>query len=304
MLGWQFLEKRLDPSTLDTGVLDAAADSCALKTSEALRTLFQQTAAHSPAVVSWLEGTDVKTGLVRHPTTTEDYEVVANTRFLLCATPALAQPAPETKTVVVWCAASCTSTPTHDVGRGMTEVVETLRTMRAEPRPSLASQLRLRQLATEPLGVGETGVARSVLVFEAMVAMSSDVIVAASAVAAQIDKRHAAAADTMSRGSHARAARSLKAVAACSEPHALNFATMPGVTPSNVFSIGLHLLEAARAAWGGNAPKQSLLAVPLAPQTVVDSPEYYEVSHCSTKTARAASLTCLTSRLRHSTLWR
>ena len=235
-----------------------------------------------------VEGTDVKTGLVRHPTTTEDYEVVANTRFLLCATPALAQPAPETKTVVVWCAASCTSTPTHDVGRGMTEVVETLWTMRAEPRPSLASQPACGSRPRSCSALARPA-SRVPFVFEAMVAMSSDVIVAASAVA-QIDKRRRRRRYDVAW--QPRAPCAVEGRCGVLEPHALNFVPMPGVTPSNVFSIGLHLLEAARAAWGGIAPKQSPLAVPLAPQTVVDSPEYYEVKPLLHKNRPCCSLTC------------
>lgn len=247
--------------------LFTTANESALQSRRMLLPLVEQPPERSPSIVSSVGSDGVaRTRLLPWTDSVESSDLCdsfGRTRVMACAAPVVAQPCASSKTTVVW---SAVSTATQDA-----------RTARAFLDAYRSGQEGARELAPSPYGPSENGITRSVLVFDAIVPMSSEVLSAAMHVAKQLEERHRVVVEST---------KSLKSLSGnrprrvCPETD-LDAARMvglseetpqPDVTCSNVFTIGMFLLECARAS-ANSSHKQSILAVPIAPEAIPSSVE-------------------------------
>ena len=282
-------------NTLTDNLCNAARAS-AIQTRENVRIVCDQKPESSPGIASWVESNGsgsamVYTGLRTRPQGgTDNGQPSSNCRLLVCyKPPSHIQPDPRKKSCVVWCVASSTTTTCDEssngaIGGGGGGAMEAFRALvratrnGANKRILSKRQQRVKKACSKTLGPGETGIARSVIVFQATVPISSEVLSCAFGVAAQVVKKHAAFAAAVAAGGGGGAAAASSSSSTAAEPtELLDAATpSPGVTPSNVFTVGMYLLECSRTALNQIAPKQSLLAVPIAPESVTSSIESKE----------------------------
>ena len=190
-------------------------------------------------------------------------------------------------------AASASSLTTFHSARVANELLETTRLKRDVQTfiKEKSIEMRMRQVATPILATSDTGIMRSVLVFDAILPISNHVLAAAKDVADQIVEEHAAATRHRIALQRVDSATQMRAAVcdSAAAPVPLR-AAQPCVTPSNVFTIGMFLMETARTAYNSIAAKQSFLAVPLAPEAVPDALEATELRTVNIKQHRPGSV--------------
>lgn len=302
VLEWQLKSKNINPDLRNpfTETLFHAAQSCAEQTRSNLLPVIEQAPHESPSIVSWSDASGdspvTYTGVLRRPRRDADKHATGSTRLLVCSAPVVAQPLASAKTTVVWSAASATSLATDETCLAVDGVVEAfrLKLRLAASRSHIDASVRcnalqdkIRRMSTELLGPGETGITRSTLVFDALVPVNSEVLRAALAVGTDMVNEHTKVCNEAS----SRTTRANKAIYSCAAtsdvgvPRPIAIHTpLPSVTPSNVFTIGMYLLECARTAYNQIAPKQSLLAVPIAPESIPKSLESMDAKAVHPKT--------------------
>lgn len=301
VLEWQLRSKNINPELCNafTKLLFDAAQACADQTRLSLHHLVEQTVSESPAIVSWSEAIDsnssvVCTGLVRRMNVDAGGAIVGGTRLLVCSAPTVAQPSIAAHSTVVWSAVATTSLSD---GRCLSSngILENFRLkqrldashVQLDTVRSRALQTKIRQLCTELMGPGETGITRSVIVYDACIPINTSVLRTALAVSSTLvnQHNHAQRAHDTTRSCKKRAMYSCTAVQDVATPLPLELdGPMPTATPSSVFAIGMYLLECTRTAYNQIAPKQSLLAVSIAPESVPKSLESSEVKITNPKT--------------------
>ena len=296
VLEWQLKSKQINPELRNPfmSMLVSAARACADQTRSNLRPLVEQSISDSPSIVSWSEATNdessvVFTGVVRR-LNVGTYA----TRLLVCAAPTIAQPLNSANSTVVWSAVSTTSL-SDDRCTSSNGILETFRLKKrlessdcqldsAVRGRSLES--KIRRICTELMGPGETGVTRSVVVCDACIPINTSLLSTAFTVSNDLVKRHSEAQrvhDSMHTHKK-RAMYSSTSVRDVAAPTPLSIDTsMPIVTPSSVFAIGMYLLECTRTTYNQIAPKQSLLAVPIAPESIPKSLESSEIKTVNPK---------------------
>lgn len=266
-----------------TESLENASRSSAIQTRRNVEMVCDQASCRSPAISVWVEtspgggGKAVCAGLIKRPQM-DDGGNASSTTLVSCCLPDVAQPDEARKTSVVWCLSSCTTRCFEETSKGMGGAIQAFRDLSFTERSGSAAnkrllsqqQHRVQRVASKAFGPGENGIARSKLVFEASVPVNSEVLATAFGVAEQIVKAHAETCAS----SHAPLGTRL-----------LDQATpTPGVTPSNVFTVGMYLLECSRTSLNQIAPKQGLLAVPIAPDSTPSSIESKEVKRVNPPT--------------------
>jgi len=302
VLEWQLKSKNINPDLRNpfTETLFHAAQACAHQTRSNLLQLVEQSVYESPSIVSWSDASGasqaVYTGVLRNPRLDADGHSVGSARLFVCSAPVVAQPVQSAKSTVVWSAASATSLATDGACVSVDGVVEAFR-LKARLGASSshidssvrckALEDKIRRTSTELMGPGETGITRSTLVYDAYVPVNSEVLRAALAVGMDIVGEHAkVCGDGPPRTNRAnKATYSCAATSDVGVPRPIAVDTPhPSVTPSNVFTIGMYLLECTRTAYNQIAPKQSILAVPIAPESIPKSLESIEAKAVNPKT--------------------
>ena len=303
VIEWQLKSKNINPELRNpfTMMLLSAGRACADQTRSNLRPLIEQATCESPSIVSWSEATSdestvVYTGLVRRLNVGAGGSMVGGTRLLVCSAPTVAQPLQPAKSTVVWSAVSTTSL-SDDRCVSSNGIIETFRLKKLIEASECqidsavrgrSLQTKIRQTCTELMAPGVTGVTRSVIVYDACIPVNTAVLSTAFAVSNDLVKRHLEAQrvhDFMGVGAHKnKAMYSCTSVQDVATPASLSIdMPMPVVTPSSVFAIGTYLLECTRTAYNQIAPKQSLLAVPIAPESIPKSLESFDIKTTNPK---------------------
>ena len=261
----QLESKSINPeskNTLTENLQNASAAS-AMQTRQNIKKICNQESEDSPSISSWSEGDVVYTGLIRRLQQNQQGST-SNTRIHVCTKPLQAQPASKTHSCVVWCGASCTTKVFDENSQRVSYVMELFRSLsnlkvgNASSKRLLEQKLNvLKSACSKVLRPGENGITRSLLIFKSTIVLSSELLTAADSVARQIIMNH-----MDFKASRSSAARTT----------ALDSSTStPSVTPCNVFTVGLYLLECSRTSLNQIAPKQGLLAVPIAPESMASS---------------------------------